>query len=339
MDTPTVSIIMPVYNVEKYIEQSITAVLAQTYSNFELILVDDCSPDKSAEICADFAAKDSRIKLIRKSRNGGLSEARNTGLDNAVGSYVLFLDSDDWIENNLLETALSYAEGSEITVFGINRVFENKDGESVRTEKLTPCTAVLSPADAFIELTKKKLFNYAWNKLYKRDFLLSCNARFEKIRLIEDVMFNAYVFEYASSVSIAAAELYNYRRPSHETLANTYVPEFFDLAKRKYLAEKHLLEHFGAASEENLQVIYLSYIKHLFSVFIRNNSPKSKLTKKEQKALISAAVSDPVSESVVGCFEPDSAVFRLLRRLLKEKRVSVIYLLTKMFNILKNSPV
>ena len=92
--TPVFSIILPIYKVEKYLHQCVDSILGQTYKNFELILVDDGSPDRCPQICDDYASKDARVKVIHK-ENGGLSDARNNGLLHAIGDYVFFIDSDD----------------------------------------------------------------------------------------------------------------------------------------------------------------------------------------------------------------------------------------------------
>ncbi len=99
---PKVSIIVPIYNVEKSIHKSIDSILSQTFTDFELILVDDGSPDKSGEICEQYALKYGRIKVVHK-ENGGLSDARNAGMEYANGIYTIFVDSDDWIESTMIE--------------------------------------------------------------------------------------------------------------------------------------------------------------------------------------------------------------------------------------------
>lgn len=102
---PLISVIVPVYNVERYLNQCIDSILAQTYKDFELILVDDGSKDKSGEICDEYVKKDSRIRVFHK-KNGGVSSARNYGIDNAQGTYICFVDSDDWVDETYLEDML-----------------------------------------------------------------------------------------------------------------------------------------------------------------------------------------------------------------------------------------
>jgi glycosyltransferase involved in cell wall biosynthesis len=100
---PAVSIIIPVFNVEKYLRKCLDSVLSQTFYNFECILVDDYSPDNSSQICDEYAEKDSRFKIINKPANEGLPLARKTGFENSLGDYIMFIDSDDWMESNMIE--------------------------------------------------------------------------------------------------------------------------------------------------------------------------------------------------------------------------------------------
>ncbi|MDE7478361.1 MAG: glycosyltransferase family 2 protein, partial [Lachnospiraceae bacterium] len=113
MNDPLISVIVPVYNVEKYVMRCIESILAQTYTNLEILLVDDGSTDASGKICDELAKKDVRIRIIHK-ENGGPSDARNVGIQEARGEYYLFVDSDDWISENLLESMLPLTEEGEV---------------------------------------------------------------------------------------------------------------------------------------------------------------------------------------------------------------------------------
>ena len=122
---PMVSVIVPVYKVERYIRKCIDSILKQSFTDFELILVDDGSPDKCGKICDEYAAKDKRIKVIHK-KNGGLSDARNAGLDYATGGYICFIDSDDWIHKDLLKDNLErlVSENADVIIFNYVEVFK-----------------------------------------------------------------------------------------------------------------------------------------------------------------------------------------------------------------------
>ena len=123
MTQPQISIIVPVYNSEKYLGACIDSILAQSYRDFELILVDDGSRDSSPRICDDYAQKDSRVKVIHKA-NGGVSAARNDGLDIAKGEYVTFIDSDDWVEGEYLETLSKFGK-YDIVFFSHRLIYED----------------------------------------------------------------------------------------------------------------------------------------------------------------------------------------------------------------------
>lgn len=331
MANPVVSIIMPVYGVEKYLSASINSVLNQTYKNFELILVDDKSPDKSPEICDNFAQEDDRIKVVHKPKNEGLGFARNTGLDIASGDYIYFMDSDDYIEPQLLEKAIkAFDENTEFVVFGINRVHEKKDGSIDKIEHLIPTMAesktAKETAHIFSMLNTKKVFPFAWNKLYKKQFLDKCGTRFEKTKLIEDFLFNIELFSKAIFIKVIPDELYNYRKPQHETLVSAYAPEFFELCKRKYALEKEYLGIVNALTEENLQLIYYSYIKHLISVFLKNGSEKAGLSKREQLKRIKSVLNDTVTEDVLSAYKAQSLFTRVLLFILKRKYAGICLL-------------
>ena len=120
---PMISVIVPIYNVEKYLARCVDSIVNQTYKNLEIILVDDGSPDRCPQMCDDYAEKDSRIKVIHK-KNGGLSDARNAGMAVATGEYISFIDSDDWIETSMFELLLNniFQYDCEISCGGIMMV-------------------------------------------------------------------------------------------------------------------------------------------------------------------------------------------------------------------------
>ena len=167
-----VSIIVPVYNLENYIERCVESLINQTYTNIEIILVVDGSRDRSDEICDGFAEKDSRIKVIHK-ENGGLSSARNCGIDNAGGEYIMFVDGDDFISETMVEklkNALSEND-ADMSVCSFKNIYE--DGTAVKEmDDDNPITdSVMSAEDVYRALLKKGNWYYivTWNKLYKKE--------------------------------------------------------------------------------------------------------------------------------------------------------------------------
>ncbi len=332
MSSPIISIIAPVYGVEKYLENCVNTVLHQTYPHFELLLIDDCSPDGCPALCDTLAARDARIKVIHKPQNEGLGFARNTGLEHATGEYVLFIDSDDYIEPTLLEKALAaFGESTDFVVFGFHRVHEDAGGTVTGTETLSPqamqATGPRETADVFAMLNRERVFPFAWNKLYKRSFLEQCGTQFEKTKLIEDFLFNIELFGKATSITTIPDALYNYRKPAHETLVSAYAPEFFDLCKRKYALETAYLQAVGAQTEEYSQLLYFSYVKHLISVFLKNRSPKAGLTAKQQVAKIREVLHDETTKTVLSLYRPQSLVMKIVSVLFKREMATASYLM------------
>ena len=177
-----VSVIVPIYNVEAYLERCVESILQQSYKAMEIILVDDGSPDNCGNICEDYAGKDKRIRVLHK-KNGGLSDARNAGLEIAQGKYVLFVDSDDAIKEKLVETCVQTAEknNSDMVIFDFTRV----EGHA---ETLT--TMEIEKSGTYtLESEPRLLFGApaAWNKLFRRDLFTKTGIRFPVGKYYEDL--------------------------------------------------------------------------------------------------------------------------------------------------------
>lgn len=180
------SVVIPIYNAEKFLERCIKSICNQTYSNIEIILIDDGSKDNSHVICDKFAAEDKRIKVIYK-ENGGVSSARNRGLDVAQGEYITFIDSDDWINPDLLERLMAQIGQADMAVGGYTTVSKAGNVEQkYKDESLTCPECVCSKFD---ELYANNFFNAPFAKIYKRNILGT--QRFDlSVALGEDFLFN-----------------------------------------------------------------------------------------------------------------------------------------------------
>lgn len=312
------SVIVPVYGVEKYLDQCVESVLAQSFEDFELILVDDQSPDQCPAMCDAWVQRDDRIRVIHKPVNEGLGFARNTGMAAARGQYILFLDSDDHISESLLDTCNTVlTDQTDMLVFGVEYVYEDKQGKTTMTEQAVPNRFTADTpekrADLFAQLNRVGAFPFAWNKVYRKDFLDTAGIQFEKTKLIEDFLFNIALFGFAAQIASVDAALYYYRRPAHETLVSKYAPEFFSLSKRKYMLEEEFLHNCNCLTPEYQDLIRLGYLKHLVSTVLKNRSKTSGLTKKEQKENIREMMNDPLTVDVLENFVPTDGKYRLIR--------------------------
>ncbi|MBQ9245016.1 glycosyltransferase [bacterium] len=219
---PTISVIVPVYNVEKYLSKCLNSIIAQTFSDIEIICVNDGSTDNSRKILEQYKNRDSRIKIVDK-KNGGLSSARNAGMAIATGEFYSFIDSDDWVEPTMLEKLYKNitALNTDISICGVNLVYETKD-KQIDDEKYFNL-------EYFDKSFDGKVFSYkdvkpflmnvgvmAWNKLYRRKLIDECNARFPEGLIFEDGPFFFSIFFKTKRVSLVRELLYFYRinRPS-----------------------------------------------------------------------------------------------------------------------------
>ena len=223
VDNPLVSIILPIYNVEKYLPKCLDSVINQTYKNIEIICVNDGSPDNSQQILEEYRLQDSRIIIINQ-ENNGLATARNTGLKNATGEFIYFLDSDDWIDKNLLYITLEQIliTGADIAMFDVYNVYNEYS--------FVPVPRV----ENFIKSFKTNVLNYrentnirdlqctAWSKLYRKNFLVDNNLWFpDGCRFGEDVPFWFALLYKNPKIVFINKFLYFYRKRSTSLTAKT----------------------------------------------------------------------------------------------------------------------
>lgn len=196
INEPLISVIVPVYKVEPYLRKCVDSILAQTYQNLEIILVDDGSPDGCPAICDEYAKVDQRVKVIHKA-NGGLSDARNAGMDAVSGDYLMFVDSDDWISCDHVENL--YRFSGEKVVAVCNFHFVNEDG-SITENKLN------DEKFAF----RKNTFGYVWNKMYPKSII--GKHYFAKVIFTEDHSFNLDVYFEGVKYEFIESTTYYYRQ-------------------------------------------------------------------------------------------------------------------------------
>ena len=223
-----VSIIVPVYQVENYIRQCIDSILVQTFTDFELILVDDGSKDKSGQICDEYAVLDQRVKVIHK-ENGGLSDARNCGMDQAVGNYFMFVDSDDYIAPTMLEYLYKALMNKEADIAVCNFLYFFEEDRK-RDFSTNIQSEVLSGAEIFYSRKNERVYGIwtvAWNKLYKRETLGNVRFRFGKYH--EDEFWANDIYQMDIKVVTIPECLYYYRQRDNSIMGRKNIKRDFDI--------------------------------------------------------------------------------------------------------------
>ncbi|HEY8889937.1 MAG TPA: glycosyltransferase [Clostridium sp.] len=237
MHNPLISIIVPIYKVENYIRNCVDSILNQTYKNLEVILVDDGSPDNCGSICEEYSLKDNRIKTIHK-KNGGLSSARNAGLDIARGEYIGFIDSDDWIESDMYDSLYNalIEYNADISVCGRYIVKENRITTISDSEK----AQIFTRREALAELVLDEysgMKNFAWDKLYKKE--LFENIRYPEGKYFEDIFTTYKLFSKSTKIVDIKSPKYYYLMREDSICGTNDASKRYDY----YKANIECLEH------------------------------------------------------------------------------------------------
>lgn len=218
MEKDKISVIVPVYKVEKYLPKCLDSIINQTYKNLEIILVDDGSPDNSGKICDEYAEKDSRIKVFHK-KNGGLASARNAGIAVMTGDYVTFIDSDDYIKENMIERMAELRNKENADVVQIS--FEREESEFDKQCSYDACPSII--------VGKENIKNYALDRIYRPEAcgklyktLLLEKIRFdEKIKYAEDLEFGLRFYKNVKKALICDEKLYFYRQNNNSLTSSS----------------------------------------------------------------------------------------------------------------------
>lgn len=275
-----VSVVVPIYKVEKYINRCIESILNQTYSNIEVILVNDGSPDNCGKIAERYSQIDNRVKVIHKN-NGGLSDARNFGMKHVTGEYLIFVDSDDWIEQTMIEVLVNNCikHKADVVQSAFYYAYEDKLLLDNRFHSRKEEPIILDNRTLMYELVKnEKVKNFAWGKLYKTKMIL--DITFEKGVLFEDVYWAYKVMHLVNKYLIIHEPLYNYFQ-RNDSIVTTYTSKNLDIIKG--LRERHhFIERFyKELTDESLKSILQMSLIHYNLLLINRKKDIGGLHRKE----------------------------------------------------------
>lgn len=261
----TVSVIVPVYNVEKYLDRCMESIVQQTYSNLQIILVDDGAKDKSGTICDTWKERDSRIVVIHQ-KNGGLSNARNTGIKQANGEYLIFVDSDDVVASSMIEqlVGLIETEDADISICGVSHIFDEND---IKFEQNQTETISYNRNSAIMEMWYQKSFlPSAWGKAYKKR--LFENLGFMERILFEDIDVMHELFWRSNKIVYKNVPLYGYVHRENSITTTRFSKRDCDILK---ISEKLL--KFSKENDDSLVPAAKSYaVTAAFRIYL--NAPQ-----------------------------------------------------------------
>ncbi len=257
-----ISIIIPVYNIEKYLSRCIESVLDQTYQNLEAIFVNDGSTDNSLKILEEYQKKDKRIKIINK-ENAGSGAARNDGIEQSKGEYLAFLDSDDWYEKDFLERLYKNLKenNSEIAMCNPKMVYNNKErNKNINTYQFESIDLNKTPEKILGILGMPVV----WNKLYKRELIIKNAIRFPNYSFSEDVEFLYKTFLYVNKVSKVEGYLYNYYQ--REDSATKKIKK--ESIEQVYQVLRNIENYINSRFPDKLEFFYQYEIQFIYSISV-----------------------------------------------------------------------
>lgn len=282
---PVISVIVPVYNVEKVLYHCIDSILNQSFVDFEILLVNDGSTDNSGRICDKYAEKDTRVKVIHK-QNGGVSSARNAGIEAAQGEYICFVDSDDYLESNylkeLIETKKKYPDFDNVWCgFQTVEDYYNNNKKAYDVERDNDYS--FSDLNSIMDLFEKWFVQMPWNKLYKTKTIVENSIVFPpELSLGEDYIFNLRYLDCTNGkIVVINKPLYDYLRDGKESLDNKYYPNLLEIYRRLN-SETEKYAQKWKLSEEQISKMYNSFFFRLEAVLRNtfNENNKSSLRTK-----------------------------------------------------------
>lgn len=269
---PLLSVIIPVYNVEKYLKRCLESILVQSWNDYEIILVDDGSTDSSPLICDSYAEKYAMIRVIHK-ENKGLSDTRNRGIEQAFGEYVYFPDSDDWLEPNTFSELSDVIEELTYDIISFNREFVTSEEDEVISEKSR--IQKLSGKQALLEMLQQgDITGFANDKIYRKNLFLDNDIEFPVGKYYEDLGTNYKLFLKATKVYVTNQKYYHYLITNPDSITQSWneqkLQDMFGFYREIYYSPL-VREKFEELEIEILQAYYINGLIHILSSLYKSN--------------------------------------------------------------------
>ncbi len=314
-ENPKISVIMPVYKVEAQLRRAVDSILAQTFQEFELFLVDDGSPDGSGAICDEYGQSDARVRVIHK-ENGGAPSARNAAMDVARGKYLYFMDSDDWAEPQMLEDMFALAQGTNAELVITGYYIDTYVGETeFISQAISVPNALFETKEAFRQsaylLFDKNLLYTPWNKLYKKSYLDEKKLRFPKT-LWDDFPFNLSVIRDVERVAVSENRYYHFIRARAESETAKYVENMYEKREEEHGWLVALYKHWNVRDAKSREFLARRYVERLIGCVENLTNPNCKLNSGQKYARVRKMLSSPRLSAALKYAKPRSCVMKLM---------------------------
>lgn len=328
-----VSIIVPVYNVEKYLNVCMEGLINQTYKDIEIILINDGSTDSSEEICNILSKKDSRIKVYNQ-KNRGVSFARNLGLEKAIGEYICFVDPDDYVEYNMIEILVDFAEKSNKDLVICGYYFEHRYLDKDKNIKFSRYAIKCEEKnyknkseikEDLVKLWDNALMYNIWNKLYKSEIIKSNGIRFIEYSMGEDLEFNKNYLTFCNNIYVTSKCLYHYVREREGAATQKYVKGWFDIRFKEHISLIKFFEEYGINSPEVNEYLARRYVERVLGCIENEFNRKNEKSIKEKFEEINKILNNNEVNKAVKIMKPKSKKVKVLLIPIKRKSKYVTY--------------
>lgn len=331
---PFFSLVMPAYNAQDHIGGILQAIVEQPFDSWELIVVDDCSTDGTRALVQHWADADARIRLISHETNQGPAAARNTGMAEARGTWLWMPDSDDSFDSDILVRAHALVTSGEfdVVLFGFTERYVGKRGEFLYDHPMPlPEIDWSDPAlwhSCIIDLEQSTHYGYPWNKMYRLPLLRSIGAQFERVILIEDILFNIEVFGHVRSAAVLEGLPYCYIKQESTSVTNSNAysaAEYYAVHRRRIGALRDQLSAWGVLDARAKGILGSLYARYILSTLERNcYAVPEGFGHKERVAWVRDTFEDPLfNELVPAARAHDSKALSVCAAVLKGRRAGL----------------
>lgn len=340
---PYFSIVMPTYGVEQYIGHAVQSILEQTCQDWEILIIDDCTPDKSVEMAEEVGKGDSRIRIVHHEKNKGLSQARNTGIQEAAGEYIWFMDPDDYVDSDVLEKVKTSLEKNpaEVVLFGLIEEYYNKGGELDYTHVICPEEKLFDNQEelrkAIIQYERETLYGYAWNKIYNLQYIRENRFQYKDVKLIEDIEFNIKYFMNIRRLNVLAITPYHYAKRLSANLTNKFVPEYFEVHRCRIELLYEQYKYWDLCTEEVRQTLGALYGRYIVSALERNCDKRSEMSYTDRYRWCRSIFCQSLFENLIPVARAkDSKVLSVALIFLRWKRTILCLVMGRGIHIIRN---
>ncbi len=344
MNKPFFSVVMPAYGVESYLEKAVQSILHQTFENWELLIVEDGSPDRTGALAEELKNLDDRIKVFHHKVNRGLSSARNTGIKYAEGTYIWFMDPDDYVESEVLERVYESLQknNAELVMTGHVEEYYDNQGNLSYTHPVKPQAHLFTEQknlrEYVIELEQETLYGYAWNKFYSLEHIRKNGLQYETVKLIEDIVFNIQFYMDIQRMNVLDITPYHYAKRMEGSLTTKFVPDYYPLHRRRISMLYEQQKYWKNDTEKVCSVLGSLYGRYILSALERNCDRRAEMTGADRRTFCRSVFSDALFQKLIPAAQArDSKALKLALFCMKRRSIFLCTALGRGVHIVRKS--